>query len=86
MCWLDSDGHQTVQVFVLNIQESLYKDVARHRSQDDEQGTGQLNHDSRWDNKCIDQNVHMRIFKGIYFPQTRVPYNFKYSVQRGKLT
>ena len=51
--------HQTVlvysliRVFVFNIQASLY--VIAHKI------TRQLNRDSRWDIKCIDQHVHMRM-------------------------
>ena len=54
--WLDSDGHQTVysliRVFVISIQGSLDKSLARRQ-------TEQLNRDSGWDSKCIDQQVYM---------------------------
>ena len=47
--------YSLIRGFVLNIQASLYKDVACHCSQD----VKQLNRDSTWDSKCIDQRVHM---------------------------
>ena len=54
VCWLDSDGHQTVQIYVhSDLQLRCFWSLVIRRQ------TGQLNCDSRWDSKCIDQNVHM---------------------------
>ena len=56
--------YNLIYVFVLNIQASLYKDVDCHCSENDKPDNS--NHDSRWDSKCIDQHVHMRMLIKVF--------------------
>ena len=73
-----------IRVFVLNIQASLYKDIACHRSEDDKPDNSTVIADG------IEMHLSTRAYahadQGVYFPQTHVTYSFNSSMQRGKLT
>ena len=54
--------YSLIGIIVLNIEASLYKDIACHRSQDDKPD----NRDSRRDSKYIDQHVHMHMLIKVF--------------------